>query len=87
MNDYTALALVMVAAIVACCVTGFTLREFRLRRMCRRGWQQTYGITGRPADLAAQIKDLTERHDIARGVGSNVHPFPRVRSAGRAGEN
>ncbi len=84
MDDYTRLALMIVAAPPALLVTGFALRELRLQAMARRGWIQSYGITGRPADLDLQIADLRMRHEIARGVhDKSVIPFPTGREATR----
>lgn len=62
-------------------LTGFALRERRLRKAVRDGYRTTYGITGRKRDLDAQIADLRDRHDAVRSLGRlpNVLPFPARR--------
>ena len=81
MSDHTILALMIVATPSAALLTGFAIRELRLQRAARRGWLVTYGITGNPADLDAQITDLHAQHDAAAGVRHrhNVVPFPARR--------
>lgn len=78
MDIYLATALLGLSMGAGAIATAWALHEASLRRAVRDGYSITYGVTGRPADLAAQQRDLADRHELARKVGSrhNVVAFP-----------
>lgn len=85
MSDYTLFAIILVVSPSLALATGFLLHELRLQRMARRGFRQTYGITGSRVHCEMQIADLRVRHDMARGVDQkNVVPFPRTAKRGES---